>query len=105
MSVKKKPRIGDLKPAKPLPATIPLPPSLAVASALQALHGGTATPMQQKFALKWIIDTAAGLNDWPYRDNQRESDIMLGRQFVAHQIVAALKINLAALEGSNHAER
>lgn len=100
-----KKKLTDLKPKKALPATEPVRPSLSVASALQAMNAGTATAMQQKLALKWIIESASMTYDWPYTPDQRETDIALGRQFVGQQIVGALKINLSVIEGADDANR
>lgn len=64
---------------------------------MQALAGGTANAGQQKHALDWILKDACGLPLWPYRENQRETDIALGRHFVAQQIVGLLKVNVSQL--------
>lgn len=68
-------------------------------AAVQALHAGSATPDQQKRALKWIIEGAAATYDFPFRpgSDDRETNIALGRQFVGQQIVKLLKINLSIM--------
>lgn len=70
-------------------------------SALQALLRGEATPDQQKRALDWIINSAAGTYELSYRpggeDGERDTCFAEGRRFVGSQIVKALKISLYAL--------
>jgi len=69
------------------------------AYALQALAGGVASPDQQKEALRWIIEGAAGHNDWAYRpSSERDTAMFLGRQFVAKQVIKLLNINLSSLK-------
>lgn len=69
------------------------------AHALQALQAGVASPDQQKAALKWIIEGAAGHNDWAYRPaSERDTNMFLGRQFVAKQIIKLLNLNLSMLK-------
>jgi hypothetical protein len=105
-SMTTKKTINDLTPKKAPPADEPVRPSITAAAALQALADGTATAMQQKLALKWIIEQAAMTYFNPYRrDSARDTDFSLGRQFVGQQIVGALKIYLAALKGSDDAKR
>lgn len=90
-----KPRI--LKPL-PIPsASTPAAFTLADAEALHAIAEGRAEPEQQKRALKWVIDQACGASTWAYRDSQRDTDLALGRQFVAAQIQGLLKLNLSEL--------
>lgn len=87
-----------------------LPPAwdLADASAIQALHRGEATPDQQQRALKWIIESAAGTYDMPYRpggdDGNRDTLFALGKQFVGQQVVKLLKLNLSALRRNDVSE-
>lgn len=69
------------------------------AHAIQALQAGVATPDQQRAALQWIIEGAAGHNDWAYRPgSERDTAMFLGRQFVAKQIVKLLNLNLSLLK-------
>lgn len=79
------------------------PPELepADAEALQACMRGTATGEQQKRAITWVIEIAAATYDWSYRpgENDRDTNIALGRQFVGQQIVRALKIKVGQLRG------
>lgn len=87
----------ELKPLKPAPASEPAKFVEADVSSMQALFGGVANEGQQKRAVAWILESACGIGQWPYREDQRETDIALGRQFVAHQIVGLTKVNLSAL--------
>ena len=64
---------------------------------MQALATGTADAEQQKAALKWIIEDVCELGKWPYRVDERETNIMLGRNFVGHRIVAATNANVSKL--------
>ncbi|HEX6992375.1 MAG TPA: hypothetical protein VF151_10835 [Gemmatimonadales bacterium] len=71
---------------------------LADASAIKALLAGTANGEQQRRAMKWILETACALPDWAYRPHgSDDTHIMLGRQFVGHQIMKLAKVNLAAV--------
>jgi len=71
---------------------------LADASAIKALHAGTADAYQQKRALNWILNTACAVGDWPYVvGDPDQTHIHLGRQFVAQQIVKLLQANLASV--------
>jgi hypothetical protein len=65
--------------------------------ALQALNAGTADAHQQKRALKWIIENACATYGWAFKDDERETNIALGRQFSGQQIVGALKLKLSDL--------
>lgn len=63
--------------------------------ALQALDAGTASPEQQKMALKWIVYGAAdysGFCDHPESD--RLSAIHDGRRFVGARIITAISLNM-----------
>ena len=72
---------------------------LADATALKQLHAGTASPEMQKRALAYILDGLCGIQDWPYRpggeEGARDTSIALGRQFVGHQILKLIKIDLS----------
>ena len=66
------------------------------ANALQALEKGEADEMQQKRALAWIINVAAGTYQVAWEpDNERASSFESGRRFVGLKIVELLKLNLA----------
>ena len=77
-----------------VPATVL---TVSDAGAIQALANGIADEGQQKHALKWIVEKACGSPDWAYRESARETDIALGRHFVAQQIVGAIKVNISNL--------
>ena len=66
------------------------------ASALQALEKGEADEHQQKRALAWIINVAAGTYQVAWEpDNERASSFESGRRFVGLKIVELIKLNLA----------
>lgn len=75
-----------------------LPPAyeLADVSAIQAVEKGSASPEQQKRALRWIVHKACGTYDMPFRpggqDGERETNLALGRMFVGQQIVKMLHL-------------
>lgn len=75
----------------------PAPFDSTDATALQAMAAGVANDGQQKRAMDWILKGACALNDWPYRDSERETCLALGRHFVGQQIVGLLKVNVSAL--------
>lgn len=73
---------------------------LADISAIQAVSSGTASAEQQKRALNWIIESAAGLYDLSYRpgeEGRRDTDFAEGKRYVGNEIVKAIKTNLAAM--------
>lgn len=71
--------------------------SVAEATAMQAFANGVANEGQQKDALDWILRKACASPDWAFRESARETDVMLGRHFVAQQIVGAIRINVSQL--------
>jgi hypothetical protein len=79
---------------------MPVDYTIADAAAIKALDQGTATPEQQRRALIWITQKAAGLLEWPYQpgENDRDTNIFLGRHFVAHQITKMLKLDLSKVK-------
>jgi len=78
---------------------LPVPYEKADVYAIKALAAGTADAEQQKRALRWIIEQAAGTYDLHYRpDNARDTDFALGRGHVGQQIVKLIKINPAVLD-------
>lgn len=92
------------KTPTPLPSwSACLPPAyeLGDVQAFQALERGAATEGQQKRALAWIIQQAAGTYDQSYRpggeEGRRDSDFAEGRRFVGNQIVKLLRLNLGAM--------
>lgn len=73
---------------------------LADASALQALVAGEANPDQQKRAVKWLIERAAGTYDMSYRpgpEGDRDTAFAEGRRFVGQQVVKLLRLNVSKL--------
>jgi len=69
-----------------------------VASALQALQRGDASPDQQKQALNWLINHAAGTYNQSYQESgDRDTVFAEGRRFVGLQIVKLLHISTQAL--------
>lgn len=86
-----------LVPAQTAHGSEPAPFTSSDATALQAVASGTANNGQQKRALDWILKSACGLPIWPYRADERETCVALGRQFVGQQIMGVLKVNVSAL--------
>ena len=91
-----------LKAAPVQPASQALPVTLPVASAIQALHAGTATAHQQQMALEWIVREAAGKAHFPYHTSDRDTVFALGRLFVAEQIVGLFNADLSSLRRAEH---
>lgn len=72
---------------------------IADAAALQALVGGRASPEQQKRGIDFIIRVLAGTYDLAYRpESQRDTDFMLGRQFVGKMAVHLVNFPLGTLK-------
>ena len=67
-------------------------------AAIQALSRGTANMEQQKRALAWIIERAAGTYDMSYRpggvDGERDTVFAEGRRFVGNQLVKMTKLKM-----------
>lgn len=82
---------------------LPAPYELADVSAIQALVAGTASAEQQRRAMAWIINVAAGTYDMAYRpgteDGRRDTDFALGKAYVGQQIVKLTRLNIGALRG------
>lgn len=80
----------------------PVPYEDADVAALQALAKGVATAEQQKRALNWWIEKAAGTYDLPYRPGGREGErdtlMAIGRMFVGQQTVKLLKLKIGQLQ-------
>lgn len=80
---------------------MPVDYELADVSALQALEKGLANAEQQKRALVWIVNVAAGRDEMSYQpggeDGRRDTDFAEGRRFVGNQVVKMLKLPLASL--------
>jgi len=81
---------------------------LADASAVQGMANGTATPEQQKRALRWIIEAASGLYDMSFRpggeDGRRDTDFAEGRRSVGNQIVKLIKADLATMRRQSNSD-
>lgn len=96
--------MAERKPKRVVPVSACYPPDYEVAdaAAIQALHRGEATADQQRRALKWLIERAAGTYDQSYRpgadEGRRDSDFAEGRRFVGLQTVKLLRVNLATLK-------
>lgn len=87
-----------LKPLAPSAATEPAPFEVADAVAIQAVARGEANNDQQKRALKWILESACSLPVWAYRNDERETNVALGRHFVGQQIVGIMKVNISRMK-------
>lgn len=88
------------KPTKASRAVGPYMPveyELADVSAFQALERGDADEFQQKRALKWLIERAAGTYEFQYYPSERDTAFSLGRAFVGQQVVKLLRLNLSQL--------
>lgn len=81
-----------------------IPPDweIADAVAVQALVDGVAEPHQQKRALQWIVDRAAGTYEFNYYPGDRDTCFALGRAFVGQQIVKLMRINVSAMTRVNN---
>jgi hypothetical protein len=58
--------------------------------AIKAVNAGNANEGQQRIALRWIIEMAAGTYDQPFRPGvggDRDTAFACGRMFVGQQIV------------------
>ena len=73
--------------------------------AIKAMAAGTADAEQQKRALRWIIEEAAGTYDLHYRPDSRETDFALGRGHVGQQIVKLIKINPVVLDARSESSQ
>jgi hypothetical protein len=76
--------------------------------AIKALASGTANADQQKRAIHWIINTAAGAYELSYRSDgeggERETAFAEGRRFVGLQLVKLVNMSgsvLTALRKTN----
>lgn len=78
--------------------------SLPVATAIKALHNGTADSHQQQIALQWIVREACGKAHFPYHPGDRDTVFALGRLFVADQIIGLFNADLSSLRSGNHVD-
>lgn len=85
---------------------IPAKYDVAVASAIQALMNGSASEHQQKMALKWIIEVAAGTYDLSFRpgaqEGERDTTFAEGRRFVGLTLVKLTHLNVSKLRSDEH---
>lgn len=81
---------------------VPAEYELADADAIQALIQGTADEQQQRRALKWIVEVAAGMYQFQYYPSERDTAFALGRGFVGQQIVKLSRLNLSALRRASN---
>lgn len=74
---------------------------------IQALFAGTATAVEQKRAVAWILKLT-GINDEPFfpggEDGRRMTDMALGKANVGRQFMKLVKLNLARIGGGEHGE-
>jgi len=62
--------------------------------AVKAVAAGTATEHQQRLALQWIIEQAAGTYQTSFSpDNHSLTDFAEGRRFVGSQIVKLINLD------------
>lgn len=69
--------------------------------AMKALASGTATPDQQTRALKWIVETAAGLYEEHYFSGEggdRNTAYDLGKAYVGRSIVKLVNMPAALMD-------
>lgn len=67
--------------------------------AIQALASGTASETDQRRALDWIVNHAAGTYDEPFVPGQQDAvNYMLGRRSVGLAIVKLLKLKVENFE-------
>lgn len=67
--------------------------------AVKALAAGKASESQQQRALRWIINSACGTYDQPFRPGEggaRDTDFACGKQFVGQQIVKQINMPMPA---------
>lgn len=112
MAEKEQPKVVRKSPAAAAAEHAPWKPTSwepADALSLKRLAAGTASPVEQQRALKWIL-TCTGVHDEPYRpggeDGRRETDFALGKACVGRQIAKLVNIDLARIkggEGNEHA--
>lgn len=70
-------------------------------AAIQALARGNASMDQQKRALTWLIEKAAGTYEMSYRpggaEGERDTAFAEGRRFVGNQVVKMTKLKQGKL--------
>jgi hypothetical protein len=74
--------------------------------AIQAWAAGTANEDQQKRAFDWVLRQACILGEEPFLpDSDRETTLILGRNFAARQIVKLVQMPPAAMAKLQTAEK
>lgn len=82
-----------------------LPADKHVAASIKALAAGTATSVQQKTALAWIVREAGGKAHFPYHPDPHDTAFALGRWFVADAIAGLVNAEFSSLRrDTNHVE-
>ena len=66
--------------------------------AWQALQRGDADEFQQRRALKWLIEDAAGTYEFQFYASDRETSFGLGRAFVGQQVVKMLNLDTTKMQ-------
>ena len=77
----------------------PPPTTKAEAIAIKALAAGDASQEQQRLAFDWILYSACGMLDEPYRpERPQDTAFMLGRGRVARAIMAIISKPVSDLQ-------
>ena len=66
--------------------------------AWQAIQRGDADEFQQRRALKWLIEEAAGTYEFQFYPSDRETSFGLGRAFVGQQVVKMLNLDTTKMQ-------
>ncbi len=70
-----------------------------VVAAFKAINKAEARGDQQQIFLKFLLGPLCEVNVSPFRDNARETDFALGKQWVAQQIVRLIAEPFETLTG------
>lgn len=90
---------------KPIPHHLRCDYDIPVTAAVQALSRGEASPEQQRAALNWLINVAAGTYNQSFSEaGDRETVFAEGRRFVGLQLVKQLHLSLNALRKATQNE-
>lgn len=77
---------------------LPVPYEIPDVSAIQAVARGDASPEQQRRAIVFIIESAAGAYlETFHPDDARWSDFAQGRRFVGTQLIKLCRLNVTEL--------
>ena len=72
-------------------------------AAIQSLAAGQASPEQQKYALKWLVESVCATYDESYYpggdEGRRDTDFSLGRRFVGQTIVKMMALSRSLVAG------